>query len=181
LATVAENDDNEARMGSSDQDETLMRRLEGVYADAPSVPLDEVATMLGGRLAGLGADAGFVATLSSDRRMLEVARVTPFSTAPVRLAFSADAPYPLARVIRSDEGIFITSNEALACDHPGLVRVRDEDHACATLPLHGTGGAVIGSANVSWEEPREFSDADRVEVAMLLGECEQELARRLSS
>jgi hypothetical protein len=40
---------------------------------------------------------------------------------------------------------------------------------------------VIGSANVSWEEPREFSDADRVEVAMLLGECEQELARRLSS
>ena len=157
---MAEKDDNGVLMSSSDQDETLMRRLEGVYADAPSVPLDEVATMLGGRLAGLGADAGFVATLSSDRRMLEVARVTPFSTAPVRLAFSADAPYPLARVIRSDEGIFITSNEALACDHPGL---------------------VIGSANVSWEEPREFSDADRAEVATLLGECEQELARRLSS
>jgi hypothetical protein len=113
--------------------------------------------------------------------MLEVARVTPFSTAPVRLAFSADAPYPLAHVIRSDEAIFITSNEALACDHPGLVRVRGEDHACATLPLHGGGGAVIGSANVSWEEPREFSDADRVEVARLVAECEQELARLLAA
>lgn len=181
MASVARNDDNQLVMSSSDQDETLMRRLEGVYADGPSVPLDEVATMLGGRLAGLGADAGFVATLSSDRRMLEVARVTPFSSAPVRLAFSADAPYPLAHVIRSDEAIFITSNEALACDHPGLVRVRDEDHACATLPLHGSEGAVIGSANVSWEEPREFSDADRDEVASLLTECEQELARLLAT
>jgi hypothetical protein len=168
-------------MSSGDQDETLMRRLEGVYAGGPSVPIDEVATLLGGRLAGLGADAGFVATLSSDRTMLEVARVTPFSTAPVRLAFSADAPYPLAHVIRSDEAIFITSNEALACDHPGLLRVRDEDHACATLPLHGAEGAVIGSANVSWEAPREFSDADRDEVAALLAECEQELARRLAA
>jgi DNA-binding IclR family transcriptional regulator len=84
-------------------------------------------------------------------------------------------------VIRSDEAIFITSNEALACDHPGLLRVRDEDHACATMPLHGAEGAVIGSANLSWEAPREFSDADRVEVAALLAECEQELARRLAA
>ena len=39
---------------------------------------------------------------------------------------------------------------------------------------------MIGSANVSWEAPREFSDSDRVEVAALLAECEQELARRLA-
>jgi hypothetical protein len=38
---------------------------------------------------------------------------------------------------------------------------------------------VIGSANVSWEEPRAFSDGDRVEVAALLTECEQKLARLL--
>ncbi len=168
-------------MSGGDENGELMHRLEGVYAAGSLGALDDVAKLLGGRLAGLGADAGFVATLSGDGRMLEVARVTPFSTSPVRLAFPVDAPYPLARVIRSGEAIFITSNEHLACDHPGLVRVREEDHACATLPLYGATGTVIGSANVSWEEPREFSDADRRAVAELLAECEQELARRLAA
>jgi len=169
-----------ALVSGGDENGELMNRLEGVYAAGSLGALDDVAKLLGGRLAGLGADAGFVATLSGDGRMLEVARVTPFSTAPVRLAFPADAPYPLARVIRDDQAIFITSNEMLACDHPGLVRVRDEDHACATLPLHSSAGAVIGSANVSWEEPREFSDSDRAAVAELLAECERELTRLLA-
>jgi hypothetical protein len=158
-----------------------MGSLEDDYAGGGFAALHEVAALLGPRLDELGADAGFVATLSGDGTMLEVARVTPFSAEPVRLAFSADAPYPLAHVIRHGEAIFITSNEALACDHPGLVRVRDQDHACATLPLHGSTGAVIGSANVSWEEPREFSAADREAVAELLVECERELVRRLAA
>ena len=58
------------------------------------------------------------------------------------------------------------------CDHPGLIRVRGEDHACATFPLHGVEGSVIGSANVSFEDPREFSDRDRIEIEALFAACE---------
>lgn len=142
--------------------------------------IEQVARSLARRLEALGADAGFVAAPSGDGTRVEVARVTPYSTAPVRLAFPLDAPYPLAEVLRGGQALFIGSNDDLVCDHPGLVRIRVEDHACATLPLHGAGGAVIGSVNVSWDEPREFSDADRAAIDELLLACEAELAKLLA-
>lgn len=158
-------------------DDDLMARLEEVYADAEKAgPLEGAAAVLARRLGELGADAGFVAVPSSDGRTVEVARVTPFSGVSVRLAFPADAPYPLAAAIRRDESIFITSNEMLDCDHPGLVRIRGGDHACATAPLHGRGGTVIGAVNVSFEDPREFSDADRADLALVFAACEAALA-----
>jgi hypothetical protein len=161
----------------TDEDHDLMARLESVYAagSAPS-KLDAAAGVLASRLDGLGADAGFVATVTADGRTIEVARVTPFSGTPVRLAFPADAPYPLAAAIRRNERLFISSNEALECDHPGLIRIRGEDHACATFPLHGSEGSVIGSANVSFEDPREFSDRDRVAIEALFAACEAAMA-----
>lgn len=156
----------------------LMARLETVYALADTGALEAAAGVLAARLSALGADAGFVATVSSDGRTIEVARVTPFSGAPVRLAFPADAPYPLAAAIRRNEALFISSNDTLACDHPGLIRMRGEDHACATVPLRGADGTVIGAANVSFEDPREFSDSDRSELEGLFAACAAALARR---
>jgi GAF domain-containing protein len=150
-----------------------------VYASAEEGARAAAAAILGARLGDLGADAGFIATVSPDRRTVEVARVTPFSRAPVRLAFPADAPYPLAAAIRRDEAFFISSNDTLACDHPGLIRTRGEDHACATVPLHGARGMVIGSANVSFEDPREFSDADRTEIVSLCAACAQAIVQSL--
>ena len=85
-----------------------------------------------------------------------------------------------AAILR-DEALFISSNEALACDHPGLSRLRGEDHACATVPLHDAAGTVIGSANISFEDPREFSAGDRAELESVFAACaaamEQALAR----
>jgi hypothetical protein len=160
----------------ADQERELMDRLESVYALAGSGALEAAAAVLARRLGPLGADAGFVAIISEDRRTVEVARVTPFSDAPVRLAFPADAPYPLAAAIRRNEALFISSNDTLACDHPGLIRMRGEDHACATVPLRARDGAVLGSANVSFEEPREFSDLDRAELEALFAACAEAMA-----
>ena len=148
-----------------------MARLENVYTAADPGDLDAAATVLAARLIALGADAGFIAKISPDGQTVEVARVTPFSRAPVRLAFPVDAPYPLAAAIRRNEALFISSNETLACDHPGLVRIRGEDHACATFPLHGADGTVIGSANVSFEDPREFSESDRAAIEDIFAAC----------
>jgi GAF domain-containing protein len=163
--------------GTGERD--LMARLEAVYASGDAGPLEAAAAVLAARLGALGADAGFVAAVSGDGRTVDVARVTPFSESPVRLAFPADAPYPLAAAIRHGEPLFISSNDTLECDHPGLIRIRGEDHACATLPLHGPSGAVIGSANVSFEEPREFSESDRRQIEGLFVACEEAMARAL--
>lgn len=156
-----------------------MARLESVYADADPGALEAAASLLASRLRGLGADAGFVATISLDGRTVEVARVTPFSEAPVRLAFPADAPYPLAAAIRSNRSLYISSNEALACDHPGLIRMRGEDHACATVPLRALDGAALGSGNISFEAPREFSEVDRNEIESLFAACTEALVTEL--
>jgi hypothetical protein len=164
---------------ASDEQRELMARLEAVYTSSGPGALDAAAAVLADRLSALGADAGFVGKVTADGRTIEVARVTPFSGVPVRLAFPADAPYPLAAAIRRNEALFISSNDTLACDHPGLIRMRGEDHACATFPLRGDHGAVIGSANVSFEEPREFSDRDRAEIESLFVACAEVMAQAL--
>jgi hypothetical protein len=164
---------------ASDEERDLMARREAVYAQADTGALEAAAAVLAGRLTDLGADAGFVATISPDGRTVEVARVTPFSGVPVRLAFPADSPYPLAAAIRSNEPLFISSNRTLACDHPGLIRMRGEDHACATFPLRDPEGRAIGSANVSFEDPREFSDGDRTEIENLFAACRDALVQVL--
>lgn len=161
-----------------DADPDLIQRLERVYASmhGPVAIVDAAAAMLAGRLNQLGADVGFVAAVTPDGETVEVARVTPHSNIPVRLAFPISAPYPLAAAIRYDARMFISSNEALACDHPGIVRIRGDDHACVTVPLHGSNGRVAGSLNVSFEEPRDFTDADRALIDDITVECEAVLA-----
>ncbi len=168
-------------MGSK-AERDLMARLEEVYAGVEvSGVLEAAAATLASGLGDVGADAGFIGVVSRDGRTVDVRRVTPFSRVAVRLAFPIEAPYPLAAAIRRDEAMFIASNEALACDHPGLVRVRGEDHACATRPLRGPSGAVIGSANVSFEDPREFTDGDRRGIEELFAACEATIAATLSA
>jgi hypothetical protein len=46
--------------------------------------------------------------------------------------------------VTDDGALFIASNEQLRCDHPGLVRVQSDDHACATLPLFDDVGVLAG-------------------------------------
>jgi hypothetical protein len=166
--------------GPSEHERDLMTRLEAVYASPVTDALDAGAAVLAARLDPLGADAGFVAAVSSDGRTVEVARVTPFSHTPVRLAFPADAPYPLAAALRRNEALFISSNDTLACDHPGLIRTRGEDHACVTFPLHRADGRVIGSGNVSFEDPREFSEQERAEIELLFAACADAMAQVLT-
>jgi GAF domain-containing protein len=167
------------RPGKRRAEAEMLASLEEVYRQADplhAAAADVVARMIGPLLAGLGADVGFVATLARGGRTLEVARITPHSQTPVRLAFPADAPYPLAVAVRRKEPLFIESNEQLACDHPGLVRVQNEDHACATLPLLAGDGRLLGALNLGFEEPHEFSDEERRRIETLGRRCAETLA-----
>ncbi len=153
-------------------------------APAESNLLAEVATVIVAEcLEAVDADAGFVATISDDGGALEVWRVTRYSHNPVHLTLALDSPYPLAETVRLRRPLFITSNEQLACDHPGLVRVKAEDHACATMPLFDENGEVLGAINLGFDEPHVFS-GEEVEVFERLGRhCADamSLARRVET
>ena len=139
-----------------------------------------VAVLLRQLLDELDADAAYVATSAGDGETLEVARVTPFSREPVRLSMPADAPYPIAETIRTRRPLFIGSNEEL-CEHPGLLRVKTDDHACATLPLVDEGGELLGAINLAFEEPHTFTERELEMIALIGEHCAQAMsvARRL--
>jgi len=143
---------------------------------AGNLPADVATVIVADCLDALNADAGYVGTVAADGETIEVARVTEFSQTPVKLEFPLDAPYPLAETIRTGRELFIESNEQLVCDHPGLVRVKEEDHACATLPLYDEEGELLGALNLGFDEPRGFSDEERELIAVLGRHCAQAMA-----
>ena len=150
----------------------LLHRLEGIYAGTKTLSAaDRAALVVAAELASVGADAAFVATLSEDKSRIEVSRVTAGSTAPVRLAFPLNAPYPLAEVLRRQTSLFIESNVQLACDHPGLVRVDTGDHACATIPLRAAGGGLLGAMNLGFATPHAFSEPERAAIVAIATRC----------
>ncbi|HEY3543072.1 MAG TPA: GAF domain-containing protein [Gaiellaceae bacterium] len=150
-----------------------LEELGDIYAAAamPETPAVRSARLLAGLLDLIGADVGFLGRLSEDGRTLDVFRVTPFSDNLVRLAFPVDSPYPLAYAVRNERPVFIASNEQLECDHPGLVRVDPEDHACATVPLLSTDGRLLGAINVAFEDPHEFTDDERILIEASARRC----------
>ena len=158
--------------------------MTSVPVAAPAAPLGgtknlvvDLATVIVGRWLGVvHADAGFVATVADDARTLTVARVTPYSEGAVRLVMPLDAPYPLAEAIRTRRPLFIENNEQLACDHPGLVRVVSEDHACATLPLLDEDGELLGALNLGYEEPHAFSQDELDAIQTLARHCTEAMA-----
>ena len=142
---------------------------------SPQLLADIATVIVATFLAELEADAGFVATLRPDGQTLDVARVTPYSDKPVHLAFPVDAPYPLAETIRTRQPLFIASNDEL-CEHPGLIRVKSEDHACATLPLLDEDGELLGALNLGYDEPHAFT-SDELELIDVLGRhCAQAMS-----
>lgn len=157
-------------------DEDLIETLERIYARSEPQPVDRAALAAQAELEAIGADAAFVAVRGEGGSAIEVARVTRFSAHPIRLAFSLDAPYPLAEVLRRGTELFVASNEQLACDHPGLVRVNEADHACATIPLRSAEGELIGALNLGFEDPHEFTADERQAIGRLAEHCASVLA-----
>ncbi|MGN6244592.1 MAG: putative bifunctional diguanylate cyclase/phosphodiesterase [Motilibacteraceae bacterium] len=121
-------------------------------------------------MAAFDADAGFVALSPRPGAPLQVLHVARLTEPPAPLELAPDAPYPLAVAVRSGQALFIPSNEDLRCEHPGLVRLRGEDHACASIPLR-VDDEVQGALNLSWDEPRAFDDDERALLEALGLHC----------
>ena len=155
-----------------------LSQLGEIYASGalPDTPAVRAGRLLAALLDLIGGDVGFLGTIAGDGRTLDVFRVTPFSDNLVRLAFPVDSSYPLAYAVRMERSVFIASNEQLRCDHPGLVRVEERDHACATVPLRAPDGRLLGAVNVSFEEPHEFGVDERTLIGAAARRCAAVLA-----
>ncbi|MBW3593191.1 MAG: GAF domain-containing protein [Actinobacteria bacterium] len=150
-------------MKASDADVAAMRATPPLVA--------ELATaIVANSLDAVGADAGFVATVAADGRTLDVRRVTPQAHEPVRLSFARAAPYPIAHTMRTGNRLVIASDAEL-CDHPGLVRVKNEDDACATMPLFGDDGELLGAINLAFEDPHAFTEDELDAIEALARHC----------
>ena len=152
--------------------ETIQRGAAPATAEK-SLPEKLAAVIVAESLPAIAADAGFVAVVEDDGQTVNVLRVTPFADAPIRLTFPLESPYPLAETIRRRQPLFIESNERLACDHPGLVRINEEDHACATLPLFDDDREILGALNLAFDEPHTFSNEELELIEVLARECRQ--------
>lgn len=158
--------------------EATFDRKEGTaqIRNVSRMPADIAATIVADSLSALGADAGFIATAAPDGRTLEIARVTPYARHPVRFDLPLEAPYPIAQAIRTGEPLVIENNEQLACDNPGLVRIRAEDHSCATLPLRDESGELLGAINLGFDEPRRFTPEQLGLIDLVARTCAQAMA-----
>ena len=159
-------------------EENVAKRLEKALGTAPEAetPLDAAALAAAATLEILGADAAFVATMAG-AETVRVARVTAYARRPVYFAFPLDAPYPIVETVRTQRALYIADNETLECEHPGLVRVKCEDHACATLPLFAEDGSgFLGALNISFDTPRAFAEADRGRFDRVARACARILA-----
>ncbi|MGN6333618.1 MAG: putative bifunctional diguanylate cyclase/phosphodiesterase [Motilibacteraceae bacterium] len=116
------------------------------------------------------ADTGFVALSPRPGASLQVLHVARLSAPPEPLEVPPEAPYPLAAAVRTGRSLFIASNEELRCAHPGMVRLRGEDHACASIPMR-VDDEVQGALNLSWDEPRPFDEDERALLEALGVQC----------
>lgn len=131
------------------------------------VLVEEGSSLLGARTGGLWLLAGDELQLADFRSPGEVSRYT-------RLPISHDAPLPAC--VRAREPIWIEDADDYARRFPASSSRTGVRVGCACLPLL-TGGDVIGAAVFAFEEPRAFSEPEKVSLALLARQCAQAIER----
>lgn len=56
------------------------------------------------------------------------------------------------------------------------MRVKSQDHACATLPVTAPSGEVFGAVNFSFDDPHYFTDEERDLIGAAGGHCAEAIA-----
>jgi serine phosphatase RsbU (regulator of sigma subunit) len=98
----------------------------------------------------VGAGAAMVASLSPDRRMLQVQDAIGYSAAAVATysSFALEDPLPAAEAVRTGTPVVITTESERLARYPGLPPMPDE-HVHVALPLYGH-GQTVGALGFSW-------------------------------
>jgi serine phosphatase RsbU (regulator of sigma subunit) len=106
------------------------------------------------------AEGAMIASLSPDRRMLNVEDAVGYSASLVALysSFGLDDPLPAAEAVRTGEPVVITSNEELTARYPDLPPTEGRVHVA--LPLFGH-GQTVGALGFSWPSDETAAVTDQ--------------------
>lgn len=125
----------------------------------------------------VGADCAMIATLTPDRRILEVLRATGYNAETVERfpRFDVGASLPAAEAVRLGAPVIITSEARRQARYPGLPPMED-DQLHAALPLVAR-GRPVGAVGFSWRHRAAFSDDDRSFLETVAQQLSQALDR----
>jgi signal transduction histidine kinase len=160
--------------------ERLPRLLAMTAALADALTREQVAhAVVEQGVAALGAHAGALALLADDAATLEVVRALGYlrDLLETYRSFPLSAPLPLARAVRDGEPVWLSSAAERAAHFPEMsAHFPGLDDAWAALPLiiHGR---PVGAFGLSFDGPREFTQADRAFMRALAQQCAQALHR----
>lgn len=151
---------------------------------AALAPLDTTAAIgeaiLDGSLDVLGAAAGSVTLLDSDRAHLRWVATRGYRSEIVA-AFDPvplDLPSPFAEAVRAGELVLVETSEEFDELYPGVRTQRGEpaQFAVAAVPL-AVDGPVFGALGLSFESPRLFQEGETAFMLALARLCSQALDR----
>lgn len=159
-----------------------LQRLQAITAALGEAltPSDVAQVVVDHALRALGARAGSIRQLAPDGSTLQAVRMKGYSeeVAGAWNSVPLDLRTPLTDAFRSGAPIFASSIEEIAALYPDQAAAAQSTgfQSFATLPLV-VEGRVIGAMNLSFPDPRQFTDDDRAFMQVLAQQCAQALER----
>ncbi|MDP8922693.1 MAG: ATP-binding protein [Chloroflexota bacterium] len=143
-------------------------------------PGEVAAVVVEQGVAALGAQAGFIAALTTDGAEFEMVRTVgyPDGVGEQWERFPVTTPVPISDAVRTGEPIWIESSEVLQARYPHVATpdaIR-QSGAWAALPLIVEGRA-LGAMGLKFARARPFSSEDRAFMLALARQCAQALER----
>jgi PAS domain S-box-containing protein len=129
-------------------------------------------------LLALRAGAGSIVLLDEDQKGLHVVTATGYpEDLLVKFSrFPLDARYPLSDAVRTGRSVYVESVEQLLIDYPQFKTTVIPHKSLVAIPLYVEGRA-IGGLGISFDEPRQFGDEDKIFMESLAQQCSQALER----
>lgn len=157
-----------------------VRLLEVAAALSAALTLEQVAEVIITRgMASVGVQSGWLVFPTEDGQAIEMGPVVglPESVQTQWQRISANAPVPLADVLRTGEPLWFGTWAAMAERYP-IVGTHSTlgTEALAVLPLR-VGERVIGVMSLGFGAPAAFSESDRRYLLTLTEQCAQALER----
>ncbi|HYH99017.1 GAF domain-containing protein, partial [Hyalangium sp.] len=155
-----------------------MQRATAALSEAVT-PADVAGVVMREAMDALSAEQGVVTVASEDPSWLEilVSRNLPPSWLELLSRFPSEAPLPAAEAYRTEEPVWMETEEELTARYPTSFQRRELlAQAMASLPLLSR-GRVLGVLSLGFAAPRAFTQDERAFLMDLAGQTAQALER----
>lgn len=181
-APRADSTDTERALAAAGERAVLLLRFAESLAAVGGV--DEVcATIVDQCRTSLGATGAGVALYDPAERVLRTVNLQgyPPEATSIWQTVPIDAITPITLAVRERRPAFFADREAWLAEFPEVPLVHEQFRARCALPMVDPAEPdPLGAVVLSWEEPRQFDEAERTLLRTVVALCTQSLARALA-